>query len=122
MNNIYKGNLYYADLEPVIGSEQGGIRPVLIVSNNIGNRYSSTVIIVPLTSKVESKMNLPTHVVIKAFEKIRCDSIALVEQVRVVDKQRLKSFLGRLPSNQLMEVDKSLIVVFGMKENWEDYL
>ncbi|MEG1313845.1 MAG: type II toxin-antitoxin system PemK/MazF family toxin [Bacilli bacterium] len=122
MNNIYKGNLYYADLEPVIGSEQGGIRPVLIVSNNIGNRYSSTVIIVPLTSKVESKMNLPTHVVINAFEKIRCDSIALVEQVRVVDKQRLKSFLGRLPSNQLMEVDKSLIVVFGMKENWEDYL
>lgn len=122
MDNIYKGNLYYADLEPVIGSEQGGIRPVLIVSNNIGNRYSSTVIIVPLTSKVENKMGLPTHVVIKAFEKIRCDSIALVEQVRVVDKQRLRSFLGRLPSNQLMEVDKSLIVVFGMKENWEDYL
>ena len=122
MNNVFKGNLYYADLEPVIGSEQGGIRPVLVVSNNIGNRYSSTVIIAPLTSRVESKMELPTHIFIKSFDKIKVDSIILVEQVRVVDKQRLKSFLGKLPPNQLIEVDKSLIVAFGMKENWEDYL
>lgn len=117
MNNVYRGNLYYADLEPVIGSEQGGVRPVLVVQNNIGNRFSSTVIIAPITSKVEFKKSLPTHVFIKAFEKVRYDSIILIEQCRVVDKQRLKSFLGRLDKEKMMEIDVALIDAFGIDIN-----
>lgn len=114
MNNIFRSNLYYADLEPVIGSEQGGIRPVLIVQNNLGNRYSNTVIIAPVTSKVATKMELRTHVFIEAFGKIKCDSIILIEQVRVIDKQRLKSYLGRLDSSKMLEVDTALIAAFGI--------
>lgn len=114
MNNIFRGNLYYADLEPVIGSEQGGIRPALIVQNNLGNRYSNTVIIAPITSRVEHKMELRTHVFINAFEKIKYDSIILIEQCRVIDKQRLKSYLGRLDSEKMKEVNIALIEEFGI--------
>lgn len=122
MRNIFRGDLYYADLEPVIGSEQGGIRPVLIVQNNLGNTYSPTVIIAPITSKVDSKPKLPTHIEIKAFQGIKKDSIILIEQIRVIDKQRLKAYLGHLKMEQMILVDKSIIHAFGLKVKLEEKL
>lgn len=117
MRSIYRGNLYYADLESVIGSEQGGIRPVLIVQNNIGNKYSPTALIAPITSRITEKSNIPTHIFIEAFDGITHASIILIEQVRVVDKQRLKSFLGRLNIEKMKEVNDALIIAFEINEN-----
>ena len=113
---IMKGEIYYADLEPVIGSEQGGIRPVLVVSNDRGNKYSPTVIVAPITSKVLTRSYLPIHVPIKAFEKIKRDSVILIEQVRVIDKSRLKSYLGKIDCNLITGVDRALIVEFGIND------
>ena len=117
---ILRGNLYYADLEPVIGSEQGGIRPVLVIQNNIANTYSPTVIIAPTTSKVDKKPNLPTHVEVKAFQGLKYDSIILLEQIRVIDKQRLKSYLGRLAIKDMELIDIGIIHTFGLKVKLED--
>ena len=111
---IMNGDLYYADLEPVIGSEQGGIRPALIVSNDVGNKYSPTVIIAPVTSRVGYKSKLPTHVELKAFGKIKQDSVILIEQARAIDKQRLKTYLGKINSRQRLEVNKALVIEFGI--------
>jgi mRNA interferase MazF len=119
MKKIYRGELYYANLETVIGSEQGGIRPVLIVQNNIGNKYSPTVIIAPITSKTNIKTELPTHITIKAFGKIKYDSIILIEQVRVVDKKRLLSFVGHLDTKEMGNVNKAILVAFGININLE---
>ena len=112
--NYVKGCLYYADLEPVTGSEQGGIRPVLVVSNDVGNKHSPTVVVAPLTSKVVTRALLPTHVRVKAFEGIRNDSVILLEQVRAIDKKRLHSFLGRLNTKQEEAVEKALAIEFGI--------
>ncbi|MDD3264140.1 MAG: type II toxin-antitoxin system PemK/MazF family toxin [Candidatus Nanoarchaeia archaeon] len=122
MEKIFRGNLYYADLEPVIGSEQGGIRPVLIVQNNTGNKYSPTVIIAPITSQINVKSNLPTHITIKAFGKIKYDSIILIEQVRVVDKKRLLSFLGHLDIKEMENVNKAILIAFGIDNKELDSL
>ncbi len=123
MKNIFKGNLYYADLAPVIGSEQSGIRLVLVLQNNIGNKNSPTVIVAPLTASGNDKTLLPTHVEIPASDGIICDSIVLLEQVRTIDKQRLKNFLGRINIEQLWKVEKAIIVAFGIniKKVMEDY-
>lgn len=112
MNRIRRGDLYYADLNPVIGSEQGGIRPVLIIQNNIGNYYGSTVIMAPISTK---SAKLPTHVKIKPTDKIRQNSIILLEQTRVIDKTRLKQFLGRLNSEKMEEVNKSIDIALGLR-------
>lgn len=114
MNNIYKGNFYYANLDPVIGSEQAGIRPVIVLQNNVGNKNSPTVIIAPITAKEHCKNNLPTHVEISAFDGIVNDSIILLEQVRTIDKKRLKNFLGRINIEDLWKVEKALVVAFGI--------
>ncbi len=123
MNNVYKGNFYYANLDPVIGSEQAGMRPVLVIQNNIGNKNSPTVIIAPLTASSNDKPLLPTHVEITASDGIICDSIVLLEQVRTIDKQRLKNFLGRINTEQLWKVEKAIIVAFGIniRKIMEDY-
>ena len=123
MNNVYKGNFYYADLDPVIGSEQAGMRPVLVIQNNIGNKNSPTVIVAPLTASGNDKPLLPTHVKIAASDGIYCDSIVLLEQVRTIDKQRLKNFLGRINMEQLWKVEKAIIVAFGIniRKIMEDY-
>ena len=86
---IRRGDIYYADLNPVIGSEQGGTRPVLIISNDTGNKYSPTVIIAAITSRVHTKAKLPTHTAIKDFEGLSKDSVILLEQIRTIDKKRL---------------------------------
>ncbi|MBQ6884442.1 MAG: type II toxin-antitoxin system PemK/MazF family toxin [Clostridia bacterium] len=112
--NIKRGEIYYADLSPVVGSEQGGMRPVLIVQNDVGNRYSPTVIAAAITSQHE-KSNLPTHINLSA----QCcglskDSVVLLEQVRTIDKQRLKEKMGSIDGSVMNRVDKALSVSFGL--------
>lgn len=105
--NIRRGDIFYADLRPVVGSEQGGIRPVLIIQNDIGNRHSPTVICAAITSKMKAK--LPTHVEIEAGRyAIVKDSVILLEQLRTIDKRRLKDRVCHLDDNALKQVDKAL--------------
>lgn len=112
--NIKRGDIYYADLSPVIGSEQGGLRPVLIVQNDIGNRYSPTVIAAAITSKM-SKAKLPTHIDIHA-ERVGLskDSVILLEQIRTLDKRRLKEKIGHLDDFSMGQVNHAISVSFGL--------
>ena len=113
---VKRGDIYYADLSPVIGSEQGGIRPVLIIQNDMGNKYSPTVIIAAITSQI-NKAKLPTHVEISSEEYgLNKDSVILLEQVRTIDKRRLKDKIGHI-SNILMEnVDNAISISVGLME------
>ena len=111
---IKRGEIYYADLSPVVGSEQGGVRPVLIIQNDIGNRYSPTVIAAAITSQ-HDKTKLPTHIQVTAIVSgLAKDSIVLLEQVRTIDKQRLKEKMGCLDRNSMDMVNKALSVSFGL--------
>lgn len=112
--NIKRGDIYYADLSPVIGSEQGGVRPVLIVQNDVGNKYSPTVIAAAITSQHE-KAKMPTHIDLSAeCCGLSKDSIVLLEQVRTIDKQRLKEKMGTIDNSAMNRVDKALSVSFGL--------
>ena len=114
MNTIKRGDIFYADLSPVIGSEQGGLRPVLIVQNDVGNRYSPTVIAAAITSRM-TKTRLPTHIDIYASDAgLSKDSVVLLEQIRTIDKQRLKEKMGHLSDRMMAEVDEALSVSFGL--------
>lgn len=105
---IHRGDIFYADLRPVIGSEQGGIRPVLIIQNDVGNRHSPTVICAAITSKM-NKAKLPTHVELEASRyDLMKDSVVLLEQLRTIDKQRLKDRVCRLDNEILKKVDRAL--------------
>ena len=115
--NIKKGDVFLASLNPIIGSEQSGTRPVVIVQNNKGNKYSPTVLIAPVTSRITNKNSLPTHVFIKAFDGLKYDSIILIEQCRVIDKTRLKSYIGKLSRNIIKEIDIALIEGYGIEIN-----
>ena len=111
---IKRGDIYYADLSPVVGSEQGGVRPVLIVQNDVGNKYSPTVIAAAITSQ-RDKTKLPTHIKVDADESgLAKDSIVLLEQIRTIDKQRLKERMGRLDNGSMNMVDRALSVSFGL--------
>lgn len=111
---VKRGEIYYADLSPVVGSEQGGVRPVLIVQNDVGNKYSPTVIAAAITSQHE-KSNLPTHINLSAeCCGLAKDSIVLLEQVRTIDKRRLKEKMGAIDTNAMNKVDKALSVSFGL--------
>ncbi len=115
--NIKRGDIYYADLSPVIGSEQGGIRPVLIVQNDVGNKHSPTVIAAAITSR-HDKTELPTHIRVDAVGSgLAKDSIVLLEQVRTIDKRRLKERMGCLDVNAMDMVDRALTVSFGLENN-----
>ncbi len=105
---IHRGDIYYADLRPVVGSEQGGVRPVLIIQNDVGNRHSPTVICAAITSKM-NKAKLPTHVELdaKRYDLVK-DSVILLEQLRTIDKQRLKDKVCRLEGEVLKKVDRAL--------------
>ena len=112
---IYKGNIFYADLAPVVGCEQGGIRPVLIIQNNIGNRYSPTVIVAAITSRT-GKQYLPTHIGLDEPQNgLRQNSLVLLEQVRTIDRSRLRDYIGTLTNRQLRQVDEALAVSFGLE-------
>ncbi|MDR0326131.1 MAG: type II toxin-antitoxin system PemK/MazF family toxin [Oscillospiraceae bacterium] len=111
---VRRGDIYYADLSPVVGSEQGGIRPVLIVQNNVGNRHSPTVIAAAITSQI-GKARLPTHIELSARTYgLSRDSVVLLEQVRTIDKKRLKERMGRLDESLMVKVDTALAVSFGL--------
>ena len=113
---IKRGELYYADLSPVVGSEQGGVRPVLVVQNDVGNRYSPTVIAAAVTSKLD-KARLPTHIELRADDYgLNKDSVVLLEQIRTLDKRRLKERIGLLPPPLMRKVDRALYVSLGMEE------
>ena len=113
---VKRGDIYYADLSPVVGSEQGGIRPVLIVQNDVGNKFSPTVIAAAITSQ-RFKTNLPTHIQVNADEcGLAKDSIVLLEQVRTIDKQRLREKMGNLDEEDMSRIDKALSVSFGLNE------
>ena len=111
---IRRGDIYYAELNPVVGSEQGGTRPVLIISNNTGNRYSPTVIIAAITGKTHTKAKLPTHTEVKEFKGLDRDSVILLEQIRTIDKQRLRDYLGTLDERFLPAMDKALAISIGL--------
>lgn len=114
---IKRGDIFYADLSPVVGSEQGGVRPVLIVQNDVGNRYSPTVIAAAITSQ-HDKTELPTHIKVNAVSSgLAKDSIVLLEQVRTIDKRRLKEKMGTLDTRSMGEVDLALSVSFGLSSN-----
>ena len=111
---VHRGDIYYADLSPVVGSEQGGIRPVLIVQNDVGNRFSPTVIAAAITSQ-QGKSPLPTHIRLQAAGSgLAKDSIVLLEQIRTLDKRRLKEHMGRLDDISMNRVDRALQVSFGL--------
>lgn len=112
---LQRGDIYYADLSPVVGSEQGGLRPVLIVQNNVGNHYSPTVIVAAITSKI-SKPKMPTHVGIRANEAgLERDSVILLEQVRTIDKQRLRDYITAATPAKMREVDNALGMSVGLR-------
>jgi len=116
---VKRGDIYYADLSPVVGSEQGGVRPVLIVQNDVGNRYSPTVIAAAITSKM-GKTRLPTHIDVYADRVgLAKDSVILLEQIRTIDKKRLGEKMGHLDDTVMAEVDNAISVSFGLKENAE---
>ncbi|MCQ2478861.1 MAG: type II toxin-antitoxin system PemK/MazF family toxin [Clostridia bacterium] len=111
---VKRGEIYYADLSPVVGSEQGGVRPVLIIQNDVGNRFSPTVIAAAITSQ-QDKNRLPTHINVGAKNcGLAKDSVVLLEQVRTIDKQRLREKMGSLDAGAMGKVDRALGVSFGL--------
>lgn len=113
--DINRGEVFYADLSPVVGCEQGGTRPVVIVQNDVGNRHSPTVIAAAITSK-QDKSTLPTHIAIKGDScGLAKDSVVLLEQIRTIDKRRLKEKTGRLAEDDLKKINKALNISFGLE-------
>ena len=111
---VHRGDIYYADLSPVVGSEQGGVRPVLIVQNDVGNRFSPTVIAAAITSQ-KDKAKLPTHIQLRSEGSgLARDSIVLLEQIRTLDKRRLKEHMGRLDEESMLRIDEALQISFGL--------
>ena len=112
--DVRRGYIFYADLSPVVGSEQGGVRPVLIIQNNVGNKYSPTVVVAAITSQID-KAKLPTHVEVKARENgLEKDSVILLEQVRTIDKQRLQDKMTELDEKIMKKVDEGLKISLGL--------
>jgi mRNA interferase MazF len=113
---VKRGDIYYADLSPVVGSEQGGVRPVLIVQNNVGNKFSPTVIAAAITSQI-NKAKMPTHIEIGAADYgLSKDSVILLEQVRTIDKKRLKERIGHLNENLMNRVNEAIEISLGLEE------
>ena len=114
---VKRGDIFFADLSPVVGSEQGGVRPVLIVQNDVGNKYSPTIIAAAITSQI-NKAKLPTHIEISAEEYgLTKDSVILLEQIRTIDKRRLKDKIGRLDDNLMNVVNEAISVSFGLADS-----
>lgn len=111
---VKRGDIYYADLSPVVGSEQGGVRPVLIIQNDVGNKYSPTVIATAITSQI-NKAKMPTHIELDANEYgLSKDSVVLAEQIRTIDKKRLKEKIGHLDDTLMDKVNEALEISFGL--------
>ena len=110
---IKRGEMYYADLSPVVGSEQGGVRPVLVVQNDVGNKYSPTIIAAAITSQI-NKAKLPTHIELNAdVFGLQKDSVVLLEQIRTIDQMRLKERIGEVPTDLMDKINKALLISLG---------
>lgn len=115
--NVKRGDIFYADLSPVIGSEQGGIRPVLIIQNDVGNRYSPTVICAAITSQM-NKAKLPTHIELDSRRYcLAKDSVVLLEQIRTIDKKRLREKTGHIDEGMMYKVDRALLISLGLNNS-----
>lgn len=114
--NIKRGEIYYADLSPVVGSEQGGVRPVLIIQNDIGNKYSPTVIVCAITSQL-SKAKLPTHIELSCKEyNLPKDSVCLLEQIRTLDKKRLQEKVAYIGEQKMKQIERAILISLGFFE------
>lgn len=116
VEEIKRGDIYYADLSPVVGSEQGGVRPVLVIQNDIGNKYSPTVIVCAITSQL-TKAKLPTHIELSSKEyNLPKDSVCLLEQIRTLDKRRLQEKIAYIGGQKMKEVDRAILISLGFFE------
>ena len=112
--DIFRGDIYYADLSPVVGSEQGGVRPVLVIQNNVGNKFSPTVIIAAITSQL-SKAKLPTHIELNKDEfNLNKDSVVLLEQIRTLDKRRLKEKISSINEIKMQQIEIAMMISLGI--------
>ena len=112
---VKRGDVFYADLDPIIGSEQGGIRPVLVVQNNVGNKYSPTVIVLPISSA--KKTNMPTHIRIYGTKMLPKDSVIMAEQIRTIDRNRLQNYVGSVDLEIMKKVEMSMKISIGVDRN-----
>ena len=110
---IRRGDLFYADLNPVVGSEQGGIRPVLVIQNDVGNHFSPTVVAAAITSR-KAKNSLPTHILLENVPGLAPTSLLLLEQLRTIDRKRLRGYIGRISKEKMLEVDAALAISLGI--------
>lgn len=110
---IHRGDIYYADLSPVQGSEQGGVRPVLVVQNDMGNKHSPTTVVAIITSKA-TKAKLPTHIWLSVTDGFKVNSMVMCEQLRTIDKSRLKGFVGKVQHEEMKLVDEALQISLGL--------
>lgn len=115
--NILRGDIYYADLGRGIGSEQRGYRPVLVIQNNTGNKFSPTVIVASITSRIGVKSKLPTHYFLNSENGLEAPSIILLEQIRTIDKRRLDSYIGHLTDKHLEKIDNALAISIGLNNS-----
>jgi len=113
--NYHRGDIYLANLDPYIGSEQGGTRPVLVLQNNAGNFFSPTLIIAPVSSRKLKKPNQPTHCLLKGVDCLKSDSIVLLEQIKTIDKKRIQKYLGKLSDEDMRAVDGAIEVSLGLR-------
>ncbi len=111
---ILRGDMFYANLGRGIGSEQKGYRPVLVIQNDVGNKFSSTIIVATITSRVEIKAKLPTHYFINTEDGLQAPSVILLEQIRTIDKKRLDSYIGHLSQNNIDGVNEALLISVGL--------
>ena len=114
IKEIKRGDLYFADLSPAVGSEQNGYRPVIIIQNNVGNKYSPTVVIAAITSKPNKKPDMPTHYPVTG-SGLETSSIALLEQIQTIDKRRLDRYIGQLNENSMKGIDRAIAISLGLK-------
>ena len=118
MSRTYlRGEIYYADLDPVVGSEQMGTRPVLILQNNVGNHFARTVIVAPITSRIHTKSKIPTHSYIGMIGRMKYPSVVMLEQLRTLDKRRIGYYIGRLPEEKMQDVTRALCVSLAIRQN-----
>ena len=110
---IRRGDLFYADLNPVVGSEQGGIRPVLVIQNDVGNHFSPTVVAAAITSR-KAKNSLPTHILLENVPGLAPTSLLLLEQLRTIDRKQLRGYIGRISKEKMLEVDTALAISMGI--------
>ena len=114
---IKRGDIFYADLSPVVGSEQGGIRPIVVLQNDIGNKYSPTVIVAAITSQI-NKAKIPTHIEVSATKyNLAKDSVVLLEQIRTIDKRRLKQKICTLDTYKMKEINRAILISLGFAQN-----